>query len=130
MNNAQAVSSQRTDDFGRAAAETFGISCSCGTYYVGSLTSVGDFESTRCPSCLQPKDSGAYEIPARRTGPAAIDSRNHNLLVATCDLLNKLHGWPMPGLRDEYQKALLAAFKAGAIPEGGKLVVPPESHGN
>lgn len=53
---------------------------------------------------------------------------NKDLLAATVALLNKLHGWPMPGLRDEYENAMLAVLKAGAVAEGGQLVVKEAAH--
>jgi 7-cyano-7-deazaguanine synthase in queuosine biosynthesis len=41
-------------------------------------------------------------------------NQNSELLSATVDLLNKLHGWPMPGCRPEYLAAMEAALNAGA----------------
>jgi hypothetical protein len=53
---------------------------------------------------------------------------NHELLLqATVALLNKLHGWPMPGLRDEYLAAMLAVQDSTEI-VGGKLVIKSEAH--
>jgi hypothetical protein len=46
---------------------------------------------------------------------------NSELLSATVDLLNKLHGWPMPGCRPEYLAAMEAALNAGADIDDEKL---------
>ena len=111
----------------QADPDTFGISCECGTYYIGRFSMMAP-ENAICPTCFE--SSGGCESPALGTGPAAKDVRQHNLLVSTVALLNKLHGWPMPGLRDEYENALLAALKLGAAAEGGKLIVPQTKDGN
>lgn len=51
---------------------------------------------------------------------------NNKLLIATTGLLNKLHGWAMPGLRAEYMAAMRAVLDAGATVDDAtlKLVVP------
>ena len=53
---------------------------------------------------------------------------NTELLSATVALLNKMTGWPMPGMRSEYLAAMDAALNAGADIDDEKLclVVPPK----
>ena len=53
---------------------------------------------------------------------------NNELLQATVALLNKLHGYAMPGMRTEYINAMRAVINAGAVAEGPDLVIKETEH--
>lgn len=55
-----------------ADADTFGISCPCGTYHVGKFIDM-DPRDAVCPSCGC--DHGAGETPALGTGPASLNAK-------------------------------------------------------
>lgn len=55
-----------------ADPDTFGVSCPCGTYYVGRFTKINPADAC-CPDCGGTR--GGCESPALGSGPAASTKR-------------------------------------------------------
>jgi len=108
-----------------ADPDVYGISCECGLYYTGNFNFV-DPSNACCPSCGS--SVGSFESPALGGGPSAKNRLHRNLLIAAVALLNKLHGYPMPGMRTEYINAMRAVIDAGAVAEGPDLVIKEKNH--